>query len=335
MGQGGCDVGREVGRAIICFLCCCICAGPICLTVGLVYVLKPNTRDDDVSQYNAAVATWESGGYRESFSDLYVYGAGTDLPGYVRAVAIGGNTDGVELSTTSFAYEGNAMTPMNMTLYIQTRTRRNVNRTSSFYYPVQLSHTKTTSLWCRNGYTTDQNPSATSSSTRTTTTGSSSSSSSSNSNFRPCTSVSIARCPSGSTSYQGTSYCKHNTHCGTCTQLLYLTRACIFLSGKGDTFTASATISGCSNPFQSNHEYNSAVLPSTVSLRVMHERDPYVALEQITDGSSDFGMTEQEQKAIGLTLLAVGAVICGVLLCIGCVLTVHSPSRKRFSEMAA
>jgi hypothetical protein len=58
----------------------------------------------------------------------------------------------------------------------------------------------------------------------------------------------------------------------------------------------------------------STTAPSQVTYEVRHVKDPFVVASRLTNGKYNFGLTQAEQAGVGLTLIVIGAVMCGIVI---------------------
>jgi len=112
MGKGGClgrvlEEGLECARAIIGCACFIVLIGPILFIVGLVMLLAPNTRQQDVNTYNSAVSAWTSSGNARMMTMANISGPAwpvgrVPLQPASMSVVVDGNTDGVQAATSNY-----------------------------------------------------------------------------------------------------------------------------------------------------------------------------------------------------------------------------------------
>lgn len=121
--------------------------------------------------------------------------------------------------------------------------------------------------------------------------------------------------------FNGSDVCSEGDHCGVCTYTAYLASACVVVNISGTSATLSSKYRSCHYPF-TDFEYTSRVgAPmSTVSawISFVTADDPYLKLQELTQGTLDFGMTEDEQRRAGYPLVVVGLVMLLVACCLGC-----------------
>eukprot|EP00760_Papus_ankaliazontas_P032426 PhM_4_TR5798/c0_g1_i2/m.20780 len=146
-----------------------------------------------------------------------------------------------------------------------------------------------------------------------------------------CSCSDTEMCDAGET-YRGSSPCSKDKTCGTCTKEVFLTGVCSVIDVKDVTHVSLySNKKSCKYPFELTGEYGS--LGTLVSVSFRDYRDPKIALEEITAGSNNFGLTAAQQIAIGLALTIIGAVIiaamCGLAYCVYSMATV----RQRASNM--
>jgi hypothetical protein len=129
--------------------------------------------------------------------------------------------------------------------------------------------------------------------------------------------------------------CSAGDTCGTCTFTGSLSRACIVMAFDTDgTARPSSKYQSCYYPFD-HHEYVPSA--SSATIEVMSENDPFIALQRLTDGRNDFGITAKEQRDLGVVLLVTGA---GVAIVFALVIYVfvrweHATHRRKVFQRRA
>merc|ERR1711991_681368 len=247
------------------------CAGPILFLIGLIMLVGPNDREEDVNAYNSAVSAYQ----------------GTVFP---RLVNTDVSVDGVSASdhiiyTRSASYSTGDV-------YTFTATRNGVP-TGSTTASIPRTANVRRSLRC----TRDQCDRDCSFSDYECT---------QDSMRRYCSGTLDGRYTQTTSDYE----CDAGEVCGRCEYTGYLERACVPLVfgeaglGRSDRYTS------CEYPFEV-YDYgpNRAGGRSSFELRVVAESDPYIELQRVTEGSNDFGPTEAQQRTTGLALLILGILL--------------------------
>ena len=311
MGKGGCELAAAgIGciRAIIGCLCFMCCIGPVMLIVGVVFLAMPNNFEARVSEYNAAIALFNNGGYRSAMASAsgsantvsiaptaptdaplapYFSSALPSSPGYpvttsqpLRSVA------GVELSVPAAAQV--------VDRYL---------RPYAFTVPARRTVTRQASMYCT---------------------------STERKNRRTCYAKCLDAVPSGcSFSYTSSATCYSSSSCPSCTWTEYQTAYCGVLAYDNATgFRASNDYEACIYPFAATSQPTSCSSAGT-SLRVilLNEKDAFIQIQNITrDSSMSFGITAKQQREVGVGLIAGGLVFTSlvVAMCVMLYRRVHS-----------
>ena len=123
--------------------------------------------------------------------------------------------------------------------------------------------------------------------------------------------------------YDGTG-CLNTGACGVCRFPLYLERYCavatpiVPLPPENEGYAESDTYRSCLFPFTDadQQQQYSPEKPDKVHFRVlMAHTDPFLALQQLTHGSADFGVSVYSIRHAGTSLAAIGGVMIGVMIC--------------------
>ena len=128
--------------------------------------------------------------------------------------------------------------------------------------------------------------------------------------YDSCVNGNGVTCPTNS-NWNGPYRCSEGD-CGTCTYTVYLTTYCVAVKDSGSLFVED-TSTTC---FYNSDAVYSTTSPSSVEFQVRQKDDPYIALQRITEGSDDFGITRAQQTVSGVVLIVIG---CVMITCI-CVL---------------
>ena len=259
---------RQAGSIAKCLcgcLFCLLCGGPILLIVGIVILTAPNTRADDVKEYNTVV-----GAYDHLESDAWapgnIGGATTTL--VTEQIMIKGDDEGIDKSASRFARAYVSSQPTTVSYTISTILP--FSRTPSY------TQQRTSVGQCR---------------------------------FDTCLYGNGVVCPTTST-WSGPNRCEQG-NCGTCTYSVYLSKYCVAVKKNdvGSSPTATWSLDTTTTCFYNSDSILVNTNPSTVEFQVRQKGDPFIALQRITKGSEDFGITSGQQTVTGLTLIIIGAVM--------------------------
>lgn len=253
---------RQAGSIAKCLcgcLLCLLCGGPILLIVGIVVLVAPNTRADDVKEYNSVVAA-----YNHLDSDAWNPGTigGASATLVTEQINIKGDEDGIDKAASRFVRAFLSSQPSNVPYAITTITP--FSRTPIY------TEQRTAQGQCR---------------------------------FDSCLYGNGVMCPTAAT-WSGPNRCEKGD-CGTCTFNVYLAKYCVAVAKNGNTWSLD-TITTCFYNSDSIFVNNN---PSTVEFQVRQNGDPFIALQRITKGSEDFGITSGQQTTTGLILIILGAVM--------------------------
>jgi hypothetical protein len=298
MGKGMCfnliAQTAECARAILGFVCCVLCAGPILFIIGIVVLATPNHRNEDVRKYNAAVKTWDSSESGPMKASTFEIGD-TEMTQMISPVVIQGDTEDVDMNATSIYFQGyvpsplsNGMLPIPITI-----TYEGVTRFITVTAPIIVSITSP--LKCSRSY---------------------------------CDGMGAFDCPSGyRIRYEGKSHCERDETCGTCYGTGYLSRACFVVRRSGNDWTEDTKV-GCKYPFTESQHDSSFFVSNTIGVVVRSVYDPFLALEDITEGKDNFGRTFGQQVSAGIVMLVLGIVIMCLLFGVIFLLMCHKGSRS-------
>ena len=303
MGKGGCfsqlaQTGVGTARSIAGFVCCILCTGPVLFIVGIVLLVSPNNRKANVDKYNSAVTLYNAPtGNGQAMKSSTFSVDGVALTPLAVPVGIGGDLQDVSRDGVSQKFSG-LVTKFSSTSTIPASVSVNIEAS---YRPVGRP-SSTTSF--PGSFTTKKQMGYQYKCTSS-----------------RCTGVSVSSCPSGyRESYTGSSSCDRDKVCGTCYGSFFISKACFIVQLGGSSTNPSWSLvkSGCKYPFGSDAQEYASQPTNTITVEVYADTDPYVKLEEITQGTKNFGMTEAQQRSVGLALLVVGIIImammCGVVV---------------------
>eukprot|EP00758_Cryptobia_borreli_P013870 Tbor_TRINITY_DN5873_c0_g2::TRINITY_DN5873_c0_g2_i4::g.7140::m.7140 len=269
--------GQMVKSACAC-LCCCICAGPILVIVGVVIIVSPNTRKDDVNAYNTAVADWKSGNAEADVSGWLPGTIGNSQATKVtKPVVVDGSTDDVSDPSIEVPFVRSS-TPFHDTV----SASYNLNNVDVFSITVTTSIPKTVSVSCQRN--------------------------------RGCSHSEMENnCKSrySSSKYTG-SGCQHKGQCGSCEYKVYIKDICAVASRKlsdPKRYIRDSSKESCNYPFTSTSFATTTKKHSGIELSLRTSDDPYIALQRITRGTNNFGLSKGQKMSIGFACLGVGVLL--------------------------
>lgn len=269
-------------RKVLGLLCCIICSGPILVIVGIVLLATPNDRADRVSRYNQAVASFNSTGI--SGGSGWANGGqigGAAVTAVTESVPMEAGQSGVDTTGTS-VYVRNTQSPHSSVSSSQVYA---VNNVATFTRTLTKTRSFTTSISCPDSGSTC----------------------SSTTQSNKCSNL------YGGT-YTGSS-CSSGSSCGSCSYSTFLTTYCAVASrtsATANSWIEATSLQSCFYPFgTSSQRYASS--SSSIEMRLMDSKDPFIALERETKGSADFGITAEQQRTTGIVLLVIGLVIIGIM----------------------
>jgi hypothetical protein len=287
-----------------------ICIGPILLIVGIVLLGTKNNYDEYVSKYNDAVGNFNAH-YRSLVLattanvggnwNLFPLSSGSDSPlsPQFSGTLPDSSTQGVTTSGLSY--------PLKSQTNVDLSSSRSANITFtppssgqgstfspssvSFTLPAVGSSTTTYYLTC---------------------------SSSQIDRRTSCQSVCEQKSTCGVYSGSG-SYCYSSSSCsGACRVVNYDSLQCsqFDINNATGQLTRNNNL-GCIYPTSGWTQPASCTQRNSVPVLFMNSQDPFIQIQKITqDSSFSFGLTKAQQRNIGLALLAVGASITGLVICL-------------------
>lgn len=269
--------------------------GPILVIVGLVMLTAENNRDNNIALYNAAVNNYDRT-IRPVLLATVANVTAVPLLRQVLDVTVNGNLQGISPATHivlsaagipvrdnslyDVSFNVNGVPNSNMTVVLPaTRSQRR---------GMQCTQADCT-RWC------------------------------SSSNYQ-CSHAAVSqRCAS---EYGGTftppsssSDCDAGRDCGLCDYIGSLTAACIPLRWSGNSFGYAPNMQSCFYPFTEHvYTYQGPQTPPRATFTLMEEGDPLLALERLTEGRKDFGITQEQQRNVGVVLVIIGLIITGAMV---------------------
>jgi hypothetical protein len=233
------------------------------LIVGIVIIASPNTREEDIKEYNSVVAAYTITDSND-WSSGTIAGVSTSLQ--TESVTIKGNDEDVEPASSRYA-RASVSSPSGSVSY-------SITSITPFTRTVSYSQSRTKSGDCQQSN---------------------------------CYNGNGVSCPSGS-SWSGPSQCDRGS-CGTCSYTAYVKTYCVAVQKSGSTWSFDSS----TKCFYKDDAQFQATNPSSVTFQVRQSGDPYIALQRITKGDDDFGITRAQQTTTGVVMIVFGCImIAGV-----------------------
>ena len=290
-------------RGVIGCLICLAVIGPILIIVGIVLVVSPNNREENVNRYNQAIFDFaEESAVVAAWSGTATQGSGRPnipLSSVTRPVTVQGNTDGVEPGVSTLQ-EG-SMSSFVDRAGLTYRMQWTGTGPSTIQRNFPFTSTKSTDIRC-----------------------------SRNACDQWCSDDSDRRCGQGSllaecrrlyndqaTYTPERTNCEGREVCGQCNYQVYASTLCAVVDVRGTAVTESAQKFSCYYPFGVNDNAYSATQPAftggeyvrSVNIQMRSSNDPFVVLQEVTQGEMDFGLTRAQQTSLGLACLVIGILI--------------------------
>lgn len=287
----------NAARAVICGIVCCLCIGPILIIVGITLLASPNTRKEDVDAFNKAVDFYNGRDATVlSATQAYVKGFEQMTRTFDRITVEGDTTDVDAASHYVFTRPGVTRNTNSDGYTVRFTDENNVTKSTATWNLPWSAEVQLT-LRCNKTFCTDDcsQSSYTCDSDRL---------------RNHCGNV----LRGSYTDYDGS--CYNGDDCGVCRYTGTLSKACVvFALGDNNQAVSSTKYTSCFYPF-TQHEY----LPgsSFFELTAMSENDPFLVLQDKTDGSNDFGITAEQQKNAGVILLVLGIIITVLMIALLC-----------------
>jgi hypothetical protein len=307
-----CDLFQNMmgfARFVMAAICLCLCIGPILIILGAVFLASHNSRSDDIKSYNDAVNNYNS----------------IDAPVLAQATM---GIDGLSMSRQfpAVPVEGNLadVKPANHYIFStsgvdrQTSDRYVVNVQTAFASAQSVSYSIPFTATVDKGLVCDA--------ARCTDSCGDDSYSCDESRMRSFCASSF-----GGTYTDRSGTCYNGDTCGTCHYTGNLAHACVVMAVTSDGKVSASNIRSCYYPFT---EFDYLPQSQSAIIEVMSERDPFIALQRITGGSDDFGITAQQQRNAGIAMLIVGIIITVIMIGIA-VFFIRRQQRQREEQRLA
>lgn len=301
------------GGGLLGAICCLIVIGPVLLIVGVIVLLSPNTRVERINEYNSAVDAFNGAngdyGRLRQFAGVVEPIATPMIPyEYTMAtqnVDVGGNTDGVKQTTTIFAHA---------TVQLAQEFRVNSSsfgpRFTSTRVPIVTS--ASIKLPCANDRRCSTDCSQASS--------------------RYCSYSNVAAYCQERYGFDATfvratsatnSRCTGSEVCGTCSYVSYLRSVCFVIarsSSNAGAWIQDPSYQSCDYPFRAQR-YEAVTKSQTIPFQMRANTDPWIVLQRLSQGTMDFGLTQSQQIALGIALIAIGGALTAAVIipvCLKC-----------------
>jgi hypothetical protein len=277
--------GTQAIKGLMICVCILIFGGPILFIIGIVTLAAPNTREADLTEYNNAVKAFDSSVISNAWTSGTIGGQPFTLQS--PAITFSGTQTGIEAATSRFA-EATISSAVSSVSY-------NVASVTSFSRTVTPSLTRTTSMTCTSSICTG-----------------------SGSNCRCYLNQMNVRCKqiaANGNVVNVPSVCDKGQSCGQCQFQAYLRVYSAVEAGGAE----SPSLQSAFYPFSADAQSYSGGTssPATFSARLYSSKDPFIAAQRITKGDMDFGITAEQQRAMGIALMVVGLImtvaVCGGL----------------------
>lgn len=275
-------------RVVLGCLCCVLIGGPVMIIVGIVLLVGDNNRADYVKTYNAAVANFDTSGMATWASAGAMGRTGSQQTFSMQTSPVIINGDTTDVNTSGYSYYGQnsfntGATPVSLTFSATTSTAFTRNN-------VQMSKVDSSGQRCTTSF----------------------------SSCSTSTMQSLCRGDKGNDATYSGGSCSDGSTCGTCSVTRYLTTYCAVLARSTSPLWVESTMhKSCYYPFDFNSQnYGTTTAPSSVTLQLFSDSDPYIALQTVTEGTNDFGITAETQRKIGIILLVIG-IFMTIGVCVG------------------
>lgn len=273
------------------------------IIVGIVMVTAPNNRASQVQAYNDAIASFNT--------NIFAGWSGTignvNSQQQTMSIDVQGNTDGINPGQSSVMTAGITTQPNSVTFAFN-------NLAQSFSSMPGYTNTNINYISCSSQYSSAN---------------------------QYCSSSSMqAKCRSqygSGATYNGGGCYQSGGSCGYCSYNTYLQSFCVVISQSGSSgaWQQSASKQSCQYPFtSSSDQVYGSYSPSTIPFNVYTSSDPYLVLQQQTEGTNNFGLTRAQQTTIGLGLAAGGGVLTAVVI-VGIVVVARMVSNRQPSQPSA
>lgn len=280
-------------KAIMACICCCLCAGPILIIVGIVLLASPNTREDDVKNYNDAISSYNSN-TAPILTSLSLSVEGSSMSRTQESINVQGNTEGVD-SGSHYVFTASGVTRPNDNNY-GFQASRSGGSSTTFSKNIPFTASVTRDIVCSSNNCAEdcafRDFECTASSSR---------------NY--CTNQF-----GGVYTHTNAGDCDAGEVCGRCEYQGSLSRACVPIAVSSSSISTSSRYSSCYYPFDiSGNDYRPSA-GSSPTIEVMSDDDPFIELQRVTEGTNDFGITEAQQRTTGIVLLILGLLITCVMI---------------------
>jgi len=299
-----------LARCVAGVLCCLFCGGPVLIIVGIVLLVSPNNRSGDVAQFNSAVTSYNKAD-APILASTSMEVLSLPLTRTQQSITVQGDTNGVD-SATHYVFSRSDNTFGGATEWPVSIQTPSVNKTLT--WDIAWMKTVSKDLMCDSTHCTND--------------------CSDNGNFQCSSGAMRSYCQ---TQFLGTytdnsGSCYNGDVCGSCLYSGTLSRACVVIALDSDSVSKSSQYASCYYPFS---EYDYSPSSGALTFEVMTENDPFIALQRLTDGSNDFGVTAAQQRAGGVVCLILGiALTVGIGIAGYCLFRRHQHAHHKTQTTA-
>lgn len=340
MSAMGGDMGYGCIRGIVSCFCCLCCAGPILLIVGLVMLTGSNNYASMTEQYAAATKSFAAAARAEMLA------AKGNVEGYSLAVSstntpflsytLPRGVEGVDDSVQSVVLESSQrFSSFPVTATIGSGAAAGVAGNSS----TNSSDANTTAApTAPPGSSSFQVQRVVRTSTRSISVRCPTSR-----NHGSCSASRMQSMCESAAGCSGATWngftCAEGRSCTGCTYTVAQSASCTPIVSKdnGRTFQQS-DYTGCLYPFTGESSQptkcvsSSSSSSSSMSVVFLNVDDPFIQFGKITSGSLSFGLTEGQQRSIGLSLSVVGGLVLAAVIGLG--VFIHNKMCSREEDKA-
>ena len=292
-------------RAVCVYLVCMLVIGPVLIIVGITMLASPNNRSENIQAYNRAVANFEEeSGLISRWSGSVTQGS--NRPDYslstaTRVVPVQGNIDNVRDGTSTFQQATMSSFVSQPGLTFKDMSWGSGSGPSSFTKNFPFEGRQQSEVRCSQEACVDD---------------------CFDSYDRECSDSSMRdECRrlygNGATFISNGYDCEGSEVCGRCEYQAFASTLCAVVEISGNQITESASKSSCYYPFgNADNQYTATglsvqngVYQNSVTIQLRSSKDPFVILQELTEGRMDFGITEADQRSMGVTALIAGIII--------------------------
>eukprot|EP00755_Sulcionema_specki_P017558 Sspe_Gene.64676::Locus_38313_Transcript_1_1_Confidence_1.000_Length_1231::g.64676::m.64676 len=319
--QGCLDKIVEFGRQVMCCVCCLLCAGPILIVIGLLFLNADDTRGEKVKEYNKAVKAWKASGYNTAMQ-------------YRNRLWVGQGSPSQWGPTSSSRPTGaTAFEPLTSEDKLSDSNKDDLETYTSYIHWEKV--TSYTCIRCGTAHSLDAtvvvSPSDSPGNGWWTTATS----------VRPTARMVVKVTESSETKSKSSSSSKKSKTTTTYTDYYYGMTAMGAVLSLGNSSVGmeanpwvfgngEATYNGRRDvSYDTPKQLTSTYSFNTMRFVVRSSDDPYVKALELTSGSLNFGMTIESKRSLGVILLILGiALVCCICAAVAGVAFMLGGSRR-------